>query len=392
MNVKIVFAEKPSKNLYSFHGFSVKTKIICFVILFLLFPIFLFAQDFWTRPLSEDKRDEIIEMTLRKFDQEEPSIQITSFPNIERERVIKETLDDIEFELVIGMGYLSGQTSYEIDFPWDGYTGRSKLEFPFGSWLSGGNILVGNSPFYFNFQGWTNISEKTNGDMKDKDWIDSYLFSSTESDADAQIVILDANLLYNFWQGDNPWGDFAKIFQRGKTGFLVGYKYENFNYDIIGVRDLFTGESYYLGQKVLDYEVKYHIPYLGLRWDYFGDGVNSDIQFLDTWGISVQICGAPYIRAKDRDDHILRNKVMEGKTKGYGLLIGLNTVLKTKKNWTWRLGLDYTKILTDGKQSQYWYGNDPAGPGDETGSRIEDINLHIDSSQWLFLGSLQYRF
>jgi outer membrane protease len=325
-------------------------------------------------------------------DIERGTYQIGLFPHIERERVIEKTLNKIEFELAIGMGYLNGVTSYEIDFPVDGYTGRSKLEFPFGNWLTGGNILVGYYPFYLNFQGWTNISKKRTGDMKDKDWLDSYLVSSTESDADAQMVILDARLLYNFWQGDNPWGDLSNIFQKGRAGFLIGYKYENFKHDIIGVKDSFTGESSYLGQKVLDYEVKYHMPYLGLNWCYFKDVVDKDIQSLDTWGVNVQVCGSPYVRAEDRDDHILRNKVSKGKAKGYGLLMGLNTFLKAKNNWIGRLGLDYTGILADGKQNQYWYGNDPAGPGDETGSSIEDINLQIESSQCLFWCLFQYNF
>jgi len=343
-------------------------------------------------------RGEFITHTLDRLDHQgienigRGIYQIGLFPNIEREQFIEKTIDKIEFELAIGMGYLYGYTNYEIDFPVDGYTGRSKLEFPFGNWLTGGSILAGYYPLYLNFQGWTNISKKTVGDMKDKDWLDSYLFSSTESDADAQMVILDANLLYNFWQGDNPWGDFSKIFQKGKVGFLIGYKYENFKYDITGVRDLLTGESSYLGQKVLDYEVKYHIPYLGLRWYYFTDVIDKDIQFLETWGVNVQVCGAPYVKVEDRDDHILRNKVMQGKAKGYGLLIGLNTFLTTKNNWIWGLGLDYTGIWTDGKQNQYWYGNDPAGAGDETGSSIEDINLQIESSQCLFWCSLQYTF
>jgi len=312
------------------------------------------------------------------------------FSNITRERVIEKTLGKIEFELAIGIGYLSGYTSYEIDFPWDGYAGKSELKFPFDNWLTGGNISVGYSPFYLNFQGWTNISKKTNGDMEDKDWKGEYLLSSTKSDADGQMVILDVNLLYNFWQGDKPWGDVANIFQKGRLGFLVGYKYENFKYDIIGVRDVLGGGNYNLGEKVLDYKIQYHIPYLGLNLQYFKDAVDKA---LDTWGVNIWVCGSPYVIAKDRDDHLLRNKVAQGKVKGYGFLMGLNTFFNTKNHWICRLGLDYSDIMADGKQNQYWYGDDPASEDyDDTGDSIEGIDLKIGSSQILFWGLLQYKF
>ena len=226
--------------------------------------------------------------------------------------------------------------------------------------------------------------------MKDKDWLEQYLFSSTESDADAQIVILDVSLVYNFWQGDKPWGDIANKFQKGGAGFLIGYKYENFKYDIIGVRDVLAGGSYYPGEKVLDYKIKYQIPYLGLNWQYYND---VGYKVLDSWGVNILICGSPYVIAKDRDDHILRNKVLQGKAKGYAFLLGLNTFFTTKNHWGCRLGLDYTDISADGKQRQYWYGDDPASPYyDDTGDSIDGISLKIESSQLLCWGLLEYKF
>lgn len=376
---------------------------IIFVSIFLL-PVYLFAQDNFSPQrnlLTSAERKELINRTLAKFDQSKVeyqdvenigrgSYQTALYPNIGRGFVMDKTLDKLEFELAIGIGYLNGYTSYKIDFPVDEYTGSSKLEFPFGNWLTGGNILLGRHPFYLNLQGWTNISKNTDGEMEDRDWIEQYLFSSTESDADAQIVILDVSLLYNFWQGDKPWGDVGDKFQKGWLGFLIGYKYENFQYDIIGVRDVLDGGNYYSGEKVLDYKIKYQIPYLGLNWQYYND---VGYKVLDRWGVNVLACVSPYVIAKDRDDHILRNKVIHGNSKGYGFLMGLNTFFNTKNHWIYRLGLDYTYINTDGKQKQYWYGDDPASPGyDDTGGSIEGINLEIESSQFFFWGLLQYKF
>jgi outer membrane protease len=338
-------------------------------------------------------RAEIISQTLDR--QENPTeIVKGNYPrpllhDIERGYVMNKTLDKVEFAMAIGMGYLYGDTSYEINFSEGGYAGRSELTFPFDTWLLGTDISVGQYPFYLNFSGWTNMLKKENGGMEDKDWIDGYLFSSTESDNKAKIATLDVNLLYNFWEGEKPWGDVANAFKKGRYGFLVGYRYENFKYDIIGVKDLFTGISYYPGQKVLDYEVQYHIPYLGLNWQYFSNLVDNT---LNKWGINIQVCGSPYVYAKDRDDHLMRNKLIEGKATGYAYLIGLNTFFETKNNWIWKFGLDYSGIRTEGKQKQYWYGDDPATIADDTGSSIEGINLRVMSSQCLLWGRLQYNF
>jgi|GEM_PF-1821560 len=328
-------------------------------IYFLLFPIYLFAQDDFSP---------------------QGTYQAALSPNMGRARVIEKTLDKMELEVGIGIGCLNGYTSYKIDFPVDIYTGRSKLDFPIGNLLAGGNILLGRHPFYLNLQGWTNISKNTDGEVKDKDWLDWWNFSSTESDADAQMAILDLSLLYNFWQKDEPRGDVL--------GFLIGYKYENFKYDIIGVRDAFTGENYYSG-KASDYKINYQIPYVGFNWQHYAGVVDK---LLDGWGLNVLVCGSPYVVAKDRDDHILRNKVMHGKAKGYAFLLGLNTFFNTKNHWRCRLGVDYTDISTDGKQRQYQYGDDPGTLEDDTGESIEDINLKIESSQLLFWGQLQYKF
>jgi outer membrane protease len=340
-------------------------------------------------------RDEVITQALDK--QERPDIDdmgskmnpMGLFPNLERGRVIETTLGKLEFTAAVGVGYLAGDTRYEIDFSDSGINGKSELVFPFNKWLAGGNVSAGYYPFYLNFQGWTNIAESTSSGMTDKDWADGFLFSSTKSDYKAQVSILDVNLLYNFWEGKKPWGDMSNSFQKGRFGLLIGYRYENFKYDIIGVKDLFTDISYYDGQKVLDYKVQYHIPYLGLNWQYSNDLVDK---IFDNWGLNIQACASPYVIAKDRDDHVLRNKLMEGDNKGYALLMGLNTFLKIKNNWIARCGFDYTGIWTDGKQNQHWYGDDPASPGDDTGSSIEGIKLKINSSQYLFWGLLQYHF
>lgn len=325
------------------------------------------------KSLFQDKKEDYLT-------QEEKEKRSLVFPKAERIQVIEKALGELEFALAIGIGYLAGDTYYEITpAPY-----KSELIFPFNDWLGGGNILLGYYPLYVNFQGWTNITKRTNSGMTDKDWADGVLFSSTESDNEAQIKILDANLLYNFWQGDRPLGDVANKFKKGRFGLLVGYKYENFKYDIIGIRDVLTDI------RVGEYEVTYQIPYLGLNLQYSNDIVD---RVLDSWGLNIQACGSPYVKAKDKDYHLLRNKLIEGDTKGDAFLFGLNMFFKTKTHWIWRLGFDYTDIRTKGKQNQYSYGDDPLTDGfDDTGSRIDGIDLGIGSAQYLFWGFLQYNF
>jgi outer membrane protease len=334
-------------------------------------------DDLKKKSLFQDKKEDYLT-------QEEKEKRSLVFPKVGRMQVIEKALGEFELALALGIGYLAGDTRYEINFTDSGVTGKSELIFPFNDWLGGGNILLGYYPLYVNFQGWTNITKRTNCGMIDKDWTDDELVSYTESDNEALIRILDANLLFNFWQGDRPLGDVANKFKKGRFGLLVGYKYENFKYDIIGIRDVLTDI------RVGEYEVTYRIPYLGLNLQYSNDIVDK---VLDSWGFNLQACGSPYVKAKDKDYHLLRNKLMEGDTKGEAFLLGLSMFFKTKINWIWRLGFDYTDIRTKGKQSQYWYGDDPVTDGfDDTGARIDGIDLGIRSSQYLFWGFMQYNF
>lgn len=226
--------------------------------------------------------------------------------------------------------------------------------------------------------------------MEDRDWVEGIMYSSTKSDADADIGIIDTNLSYNIWQKNNCWGDSSTKNQTGEIDLLLGYKYENFDYEISGVEDEFTGETVYVGETVLKYKVEYFMPYLGFRTGYSAElPETKKLIFLDTYGLDFELRFSPYLKAKDRDDHVLRNKLSTGETDGCGCMVGINSFLTTKNNWSFRLGLDFTHIGTDGFQDQYWYGNDGATP---VGTRIEDIDLKITSDQYLWWGDVTYKF
>ncbi|MCM8789394.1 MAG: hypothetical protein NC916_00005, partial [Candidatus Omnitrophica bacterium] len=169
----------------------------CIITFSLIFPTALFSQ------VSEDARNLMISKTLdiietyrdltiiENQDIGQKIYQTDISPNIKRGYIIEKTLGAVEFALGINIGYLAGNTSYEIGGIDSGISWKSELVFPFDNWVGGGNILLGRHPFYLNLQGWTNIDKRTNGGMTDKDWLESILISSTESDYEAQITILD---------------------------------------------------------------------------------------------------------------------------------------------------------------------------------------------------------
>jgi len=147
-----------------------------------------------------------------------------------------------------------------------------------------------------------------------------------------------------------------------------------------------------MDQKVLDYEVIHHIPYFGFRGAYSEKVTVPELKFFDTWGLDASFCFSPYVMSRDKDDHILRHKTADGHTTGYGWMGRLNAFLN-RGNWNFKVGFDYTYLETDGKQDQYWYGDDPATAGvDDTGSKIDNINLQIKSSQYLWWGAIVYTF
>lgn len=278
-------------------------------------------------------------------------------------------------DISLQFGYLKGDTTYHISFP----GGASELEFPLKTYLLGPEI----GWIYKNAQGqeklrvkvkWlTNIGQGS-GKMKDSDWIDDDgqpgldIYSASDIELEANIV--HVNGIYNFW-----------LFKNLSIGPMLGYKYQNFKYDVSNTNQvgygiyapLFTA---YVPGKTLEYEVTYHIPYFGL---------NSDILFGKKFLANLNVGYTPWAFANDRDDHILRYKLSKADTQGPAYVGSLHVSWNFLTHLFLTLAGEYMKIDTKGTQHQSFY----AGPFVGTTFDVDD---KITSQQWFFSAMVTYRF
>ncbi len=97
---------------------------------------------------------------------------------------------------------------------------------------------------------------------------------------------------------------------------------------------------------------------------------------------------APYVRAQDWDDHILRAKRSEGDATGTAVLCDLGIEYRLPAGLFIGLGYEYLYISTSGTQTQTWYRTtDEANAGDWL-----TIDQEIESQQHAIDLTLGFRF
>ncbi|MDI6739454.1 MAG: omptin family outer membrane protease [Candidatus Edwardsbacteria bacterium] len=279
-----------------------------------------------------------------------------------------------------------GYTGYQINFPWGPYVGFSRLDFPVDCYSAGIKASALSQPFStqrFQF-GLELAFSKTLTDpkevMTDSDWValsssgsaaeDRYVFSATKSTSKLQGIDLAADLQALF-----PLGNMLK------AGCALGYCYLRMTYDIYGVsgwQDFdFDGNKDFFDElqntNVLDYRVSYHLPSLGaVLLSESAEGLTLEGRAAYFFSVS----------ANDEDDHLLRNKKSNISASGSGWLLGGEARLKiaTLKNGSFLMlggNYEYLKVDTKGKQTQYWYGDDPASSDDDTGYSVSGIDAKL---------------
>ena len=288
-----------------------------------------------------------------------------------------------------------GHTLYHIDFTeeyWHWYygymmgTGASELEYPLDiNWGYAGISINGRIPKKLN---WTigveygqSLSDPKKP-MKDSDWYRipgtelDHLIIYTESDAEAEAT--DLNIFGRLRFGTTP---------KFSIDGLIGYHYQKLAFEMFGInngwyldeefRQVSIDGSPYIGVRVLTYEVKYQIPYLG---------INMNVKPYSKFNVGAEISVSPYVMAKDLDYHLLRYKMSESECTGAAFMAegDLGYSLEgpwSGLNWLFSLGFQFTTISTKGHSDQVWYADNPDTPYDETGYTIEDISHKIKSKQ-----------
>lgn len=288
-------------------------------------------------------------------------------------------------------GIMKGYTLYHIDF----LGGASELEFPLNTSYWGVDIdlqqkdspqdLKYRARFQFN---WLVNGDKEAGDLQDKDWIDDDItfqrlaYGSTitqnhsgvdiysESKANVTATLMDFHYYYNLYP--------KEIISLGP---VVGYLVQKFNFDVRDLRQTGYGpyapfETFSVRGKVLEYEVCYKIIYFGVGFD-IGDMENFD--FYGDIGYS------PWTKAKDRDDHVLREKLSQASAEGYAYLGRVMFDWKFSGRWSVSMQGQYTDIHTTGIQEQSYYGSSDTGYVYE----VDDI---ISSHLWISSAAIKYLF
>jgi len=285
-----------------------------------------------------------------------------------------------QFFITLGpeVRYVNGHSTYHISFdsPWaSGGHGESELEFPLDNFMAGIHVMAGTrhetggtrtgGRLRMSLLG---VVDKDAGIMKDSDWIenDAALPGGvahegrdlyTESDARLRGTIFDIKYAYNF-RCDQSW----------TLGPMLGFRYHQFKYDIYGYRGIYWTTPVYGEGKVLEYEVTYKIPYIGVT----GEGLIGDKhQFRFVWSFGY----SNWTQVRDRDDHILRYKLSEGECEGKSYLINVGLDWNFLPQWILSVGAEYVDIDTTGKQHQRFYAGPSAGTTYDVDDRISSSLL-----------------
>jgi outer membrane protease len=312
----------------------------------------------------------------------------------------REAVSAIDVGLDFKSQKMFGHTKFRIEFteyfpPAQAMVkGESELEFPLDVFLVGADLRVEGKIktgelWSVNLGASKSINDPS-GYVKDSDWIGlpeynwREKFSFTESDAELKALLAYVE------------GRFGLV---TKPNFILellgGYEFQDFSFEVFGIRGWqgfqqdITHFDTLQGMNVGDYDVEYHIPY-------FGIAIYAKV--LSQLSLEAKGSFSPQVRANDHDDHILRNKTLDGKCNGNAFKVGshLRFILfksSNKSNWFLGAGLNFMKIDTKGKQDQFWYGDDPATPDeDDTGAKETGIKQKVNSEQIIIQAQMGYQF
>ncbi len=271
------------------------------------------------------------------------------------------------FDATAKIGKLSGHTTYQIGGNTEMANGESldlhfpisELLFPLDVYMASFDIAVNHYNKFSITAGIQASLTKNAGKMEDSDWgwpieyptgsgvyysnpnsLDIY----SESSSDLNSMTVDLNFRYHFMETNQS--VFNMIYSAG-----IGYIYQQFNYKCTLIRQWSPSglEGFDVvgnGTTAIKYEAIYKIPYL----EFILNGLTvSDIEFESAIGF------APYVKASDIDNHLMRQPVLnsEGQCTGSAFLFSLNIFYHLESGSAIGLGFEYMLINTEGTEKQY---------------------------------------
>jgi hypothetical protein len=278
------------------------------------------------------------------------------------------------FHLEASVSRLSGDTRYVLralaENPAEPGTLveiRSELEFPLDTTLLGATLRWRpgakadgswdlGAGLRFNF---VDPSEK----MIDQDWVGSRQFAYTESDAQLDLLLANADVRYRFRDGS-----------RLTLAAVLLFEYQRIEQHLIGFEgwqgSLFSDQRFPVSGTgpVIDYRVTYVSPQLGLNARYWS-GHRSWLGGQVSVGV---------VHASDTDDHLRRGRIAEGQGWGVGVGSRLEAGFWPARWLSLRGGGGLRYFYAEGQVTQRWYRD-----GDlPEGFVIPDIPYELESLQF----------
>ena len=270
------------------------------------------------------------------------------------------------FDIAIGTEVMSGNTTYQIGFPFTapngtqyaGYFPFSKLEWPLDIWLAriDAGLNIGQS---WRIHGVLkkNISHP-HGKMIDSDWITATEPGRLDIYSESNITDFDA-LIGDI---DVEWAFLKRPSWSLYAG--LGCQYQKFEYDGQLIHQYSSSglPGYDLdgnGSVGITYEMTYTMPYLK---------IGTDFQMNDKFSLAGSFAWSPLVNATDEDHHLLREnggKISKGDMDGNAVMIDLSGKYRFTPAWFMEAGFHYTVIAVDGKQTQVFGNGVPIGTATE---------------------------
>jgi len=255
------------------------------------------------------------------------------------------------WDVNVGVGPMRGHTTYQI-----GGTVRmaedveelwfpiSELEFPINVLQASADtsLMLGKNKRLVVSLGGTINATSDAGKMEDSDWTTSWnpnqLDIYSESDAELDMLMLNADILYRFLR--------TKLFSLGAG---AGFLYQELNYECFDFVQWYPsspwwGYDYGNGLGII-YDITYYVPYMQVR---------ADMSLLkERLQIGVNVAVVPYLTAEDYDDHVLRDITSDGDYDGGGAMGSLEATFHFARHWFVEGRLEGRVFSADGTQKTY---------------------------------------